>query len=139
MRKIASIAAVALLGTALAGCGKSEPAPEPTADAMASGPAMAAASAPAAVTAPAAGNYEITAADGSKSTLTVNADGSYSEKAAKGLPVAGLIKVTDGKVCFDPSGKTEASCYTESAKAADGSFTATDEKGVAVTVHPVAK
>jgi hypothetical protein len=51
-----------------------------------------------------------------------------------------VVKLTDGKVCFDPSGKDKPTrCYTESVRAADGSFTATDEKGVVENVKPVAK
>ena len=51
-------------------------------------------------------------------------------KIVEWLAEAGIVKLTDGKVCFDPSGKEKPTrCYTESVRAPDGSFTATDEKG----------
>jgi phosphoglucomutase len=72
--------------------------------------------------------------------VTIATDYAYSQVPAKGLTEAGIVKLTDGKVCFDPSGKEKPTrCYTESVRAADGSFTATDEKGVVENVKPVAK
>jgi hypothetical protein len=87
-----------------------------------------------------AGVYEVTDAAGKKiATTTINADGTYSDDMADGHRVAGIVKMVDGKTCFDPSGKAPLECFSDSAPAADGSFTATDEKGVVVTVRPKAK
>ena len=121
---------------ALVSCGKKDEAPLAVpSDAVA---ASEAAAAPA--TGPAAGVYEATDAAGKKvSTITVNADGSYAEDLVGSPRVAGIVKMVDGKTCFDPSGKAEAECYTDSALAADGSFTATDAKGAVLTVRPKAK
>ena len=46
--------------------------------------------------------------------------------------------MADGKTCFDPEGVEAAMCYTETAPAGDGSFTATPDEGEPVTVKPVA-
>ena len=121
---------------ALAACGKKEEAPvaAPSEAAVATD----AASAPAA--GPTPGVYEVSDAAGKKlGTTTINADGSYADDSPSGHRVAGIVKMVDGKTCFDPSGKAEAECFTDSARAADGSFTATDAKGVVVTVRPKAK
>jgi hypothetical protein len=72
-------------------------------------------------------------------TSTINADGSYADQMTGAARVAGIVKLVDGKVCFDPSGKAPAECYTDSAPGADGSFTATDAKGAVLTVRPKAK
>lgn len=121
---------------ALAACGKKEEAPAAVpSDAVAATDAVAASAA-----APTPGAYEVADAAGKKlSTTTINADGSYAEDWADGHRTAGIVKMVDGKTCFDPSGKAEAECFTDSALAADGSFTATDAKGVVLTVHPKAK
>ena len=133
MRNMVSIVALATL--ALAACSKPAPAPEAAATETA-----AVSEAPAAAALPAPGKYEAVSADGkTKSLTTVNANGTYSTSVGGGLPTAGIISLVDGKVCLDPSGKAPAECYTNSAPAADGSFTSTDSKGAAVTAHPVAK
>ncbi len=137
MRTTVSILAIAALSLSLAACKKSEPAPEST---VAASEAAVAAPAPAAPTLPPAGDYESTSADGkTKTVTTINADGTYSERVNGGLPVAGVIKLVDGKSCFDPSGKVEATCYTDGPVAADGSFTSTSDKGETETVRPVKK
>lgn len=121
---------------ALTACGKKEEAPvaAPSEAAIATD----AAAAPAA--GPTPGVYEVTDAAGKKrGTTTINADGSYAEDSPNGHRTAGIVKMVDGKTCFDPSGKAEAECYTDSARGADGSFTATDAKGEVVTVHPKMK
>jgi hypothetical protein len=120
---------------ALASCGKKEEAPVavPSEAVEASDAAVAAAL-------PTAGVYEVTDAAGKKvATTTINADGSYADDMADGHRVAGIVKMTDGKTCFDPSGKAPPECFTGSAPGADGSFTATDEKGAVLTVRPKAK
>ena len=121
---------------ALTACGKKEAPPAAVeSDAVT---ATDVAAAPAA--GPTPGVYEVTDAAGKNAgTTTINADGSYVDELPDGHRVAGIVKVVDGKTCFDPSGKAEAECFTDSAPGADGSFTATDAKGVVVTVHPKAK
>ena len=117
--------------TVLAAC-SSEPAEEPVAEETV-----------AAVTAAngsPAGAYEATAADGTVTTTTLNADGTYTDVDAEGTTVAeGTWAVTDGKTCFTPTTEgVTPMCYTESAPAADGTFTATPDEGDPVTVRPAA-
>lgn len=85
------------------------------------------------------GTYEVTNADGTIGTSVLNADGTYTDTAADGtLQAEGTWAVTDGKTCFSPTTEgVEAMCFTETAPADDGSFTATPEEGEAVTVRPV--
>lgn len=134
MRALGLIVVSAL---ALAACGKKEEAP--VADA-ASSDAAAAARTPAAPTGPAAGEYAVTDASGKPVlTSTLNADGTYRDVPTKGLPIAGVWAVKDGKTCFDPSGKEPEECFTTSTPGADGSFTATGPDGTVLTVKPVKK
>lgn len=139
MRKTMILAAFAA-AAALSACSKSGTEPAATATSDAAVAAASDAAGAAAEAAPKPGAYAVSSADGKQvGTTTINADGTYTDDDGKGHRVAGLVKVTDGKTCFDPSGKAEAVCYTESAPAADGSFTATDPKGAVLTVKPVAK
>ena len=119
----------------LAAC-SSEPAEEPVAD------ETVAAEAPAMVTANGSppGVYEATAADGTVTIATLNADGTYTDTDDAGATVAeGTWAVTDGKMCFSPTTEGVAPmCYTESPPAEDGSFTATPDEGDPVTVRPAA-
>ena len=120
---------------ALVSCGKKDEAPLAVPS-----DAVAATDAAAAAALPAAGVYEVIDAAGKKlGTSTINADGSFADDMVGAKRVAGIVKMIDGKTCFDPSGKAEAECYTDSAIAADGSFTATDAKGAVLTVRPKAK
>ena len=120
---------------ALVSCGKKDEAPV-----VVPSDAVAATDAAVAAALPAAGVYEVTDAAGKKlGTTTINADGSFADDMVGAKRVAGIVKLVDGKTCFDPSGKAEPECYTDSAPAADGSFTATDAKGVVMTVRPKAK
>lgn len=86
------------------------------------------------------GVYEVTSKDGKAAgTTQINADGSYRDTPPTGLPTAGLVSYKDGKICFDPSGdKAPVECWTESPRAADGSFTATSDTGEVVNVKPKA-
>lgn len=115
----------------LAAC-QAEPAPEPVAEEAVATPEPA--------NSPAPGTYEATAADGSVTNVTLNADGTYSDVAADGTVIAeGSWAVTDGKTCFTPTTDgVEAMCFTQSAAEEDGSFTATPDKGDPVTVRPKA-
>ncbi len=135
MHRTTSIAAAAILLAAVSACSKPDPAAEATPSAAA--PIAAATWTPAL---PAAGAYEVTTSDGKPSgKVTIEADNSYSSVPVTGLSEAGIVKLTDGKVCFDPSGQEKPTrCYTESVRAPDGSFTATDEKGVVENVKPAA-
>jgi hypothetical protein len=121
--------------TVLAAC-SSEPAEEPAVEDT----AAAEAAALAAANGSPPGVYEATAADGTVTTTTLNADGTYTDVDAEGNTVAaGTWAVTDGKTCFTPTTEgVEAMCYTETAPAADGSFTATPDEGDPVTVRPAA-
>jgi hypothetical protein len=139
MRKTVTITAIALLGVALAGCSKPAPAPEASTAAMASDAAMAPTAAAGGVM-PSPGKYEAVSTDGkTKTAVTINSDGGYRMSVNGALPVSGLIKMVDGKTCFDPSGPKEATCYLDSPHAADGTFTATSADGSVEKVKPVAK
>lgn len=88
---------------------------------------------------PTAGTYDVSMPDGTKGVSILNADGSYEDQDAGGKTTAkGTWAMKDGKTCFMPEGKAEE-CFAESARAADGSFTATDAKGATVQVTPRAK
>ena len=61
----------------------------------------------------------------------------YTDSDASGKVVGqGTWAVKDGKTCFMAT-KGDSGCYTEAAPGADGSFTATSEKGDTVTVKPI--
>ncbi len=134
MRTTGRIAIAASIALTLSACGKKDEAPV----AEASEVAVATDAAVAAL--PPAGAYEVVDSTGKVlGTTTINADGTYAEQMTGAARVAGIVKLVDGKTCFDPSGKAEPECYTDSAPAADGSFTAIDAKGVVSTVRPKAK
>lgn len=123
------------IALALAACGKKD-------DAAAPAPSDAAstAAADAAAAALPTGTFEVFDAAGKKVlTSTINADGTYADDMVDGHRVAGIVKMKDGKTCFDPSGKDPEECFSTSAPGADGSFTATDPKGAVLTVKPKAK
>ena len=134
MRKIALFVAPLVL----AACAQ-EPAEDTTA---VEEPVAAEPEAPAMVSANGSGpgTYEVTAADGTVTTAVLNADGTYTDMDADGAVTAeGSWAVVDGKTCFTPTTEgMEAMCFTESAIAADGSFTATADDGTVVTVRPSA-
>lgn len=133
--KFSIAAAIALV--AVSGCSKPAPTPEATASAK----DMSVAPAAWTPVLPAPGAYESTTSDGKLySTVTLEADTSYARVPANGPREAGIAKITDGKLCFDPSGKEAATrCFTITEPAADGSCSATDEKGLKLTVKPVAQ
>lgn len=123
------------MALALAACGKKD-------DAAAPAPSDAAstAAADAATAQLPTGEWDVSDAAGKKVlTSTINADGTYADDLVAGGRVAGIVKMKDGKTCFDPSGKEPEECFTTSAPGADGSFTATDSKGGVLTVKPKAK
>lgn len=129
MKKLILLALV----SGIAACqAEPEPAPEPVAEEAAPAATVANGSP--------AGTYEVTAADGSMMTAQINADGTYVDTAADGSTVEeGTWAVTGGKTCFTPTTEgATAMCWTETAPAADGSFTATPDEGDPVTVRPKA-
>ena len=83
------------------------------------------------------GTYEVTMKDGSKGQSTLNADGTYVDKNSDGTESKGTWNVVGGKTCFDPEGDAGPTCYTETATAPDGTFTATPDKGDPVTVKKI--
>lgn len=129
MRYFAIAASLVLL----AGCNAKTDTPD------GSGTSDAAAATPVAAPSPTPGAYDVTNPDGSKGGTTLKADGTYEDTDAAGKVTAkGTWSVKNGKTCFVPEGKPEE-CYTESARAADGSFSATDAKGGIIQVKPHAK
>lgn len=133
MNKLALIAGVALL----ASCNSKAPAPDAVATADATMPMDAGMTPSAASAVP--GSYDVTSADGSKTVDTLKADGTFVSRDAKDKVVdKGTWKGEPGKTCFTSQGKAEQ-CYTESAHAADGSFTATGADGKTAKVAPHAK
>jgi hypothetical protein len=135
MRVTVSIAVLAA-ALAVAGCKKSEPVVEATAEATL---APAAATAAPLTLESLVGTYEVTDAKGAPvDTTEIRADGGYTETPMKGLKKSGVVSVVDGKSCFDPSGKEAATCFTHGPVGADGSFTATGPDGVVLTVKPKA-
>ena len=132
MKKLILLAGIA----ALAACTSKEPAAEETAAAEA--PAAAVAAAPAA--APTPGSYDVTGPDGTKLVATLMADGTYVDRDEAGKVLEkGKWAAKDGKTCFDDEGAKAEVCYTDSAPAADGSFTATEADGKVTQVKPHAK
>ena len=132
MKKLILLAGIA----ALAACTSKEPAAEDTAAAEA--PAAAVAAAPAA--APTPGSYDVTGPDGTKLVATLMADGTYVDRDEAGKVLEkGKWAAKDGKTCFDDEGDKAEVCYTDSAPAADGSFTATEADGKVTQVKPHAK
>jgi hypothetical protein len=133
MKKFVIVAGFALL----AACGSKTEAP---ADATATDSAAAAAAttaAPVAATAP--GVYDVVGPDGTKMTSSLIKDGTYVDRDAAGKVVEkGTWADKDGKTCFTTD-KSVETCYTLSAMAADGSFTATDAKGAVTKVAPHTK
>ena len=132
MNKLILLAGIA----ALAACTSKEPAAEETAAAEATAAAVAAA--PAA--APTPGSYDVTGPDGTKLVATLMADGTYVDRDEAGKVLEkGKWAAKGGKTCFDDEGDKAEVCYTDSAPAADGSFTATEADGKVTQVRPHAK
>ena len=129
---------VAAAAAALVGCQKAADQTNQTASNAATAPAPAPAPATM-VTANGStpGTFEVTMKDGTKSKATLMADGTYADTDPKGKETKGTWNVTGGKTCFDPEGAEGPMCYAESAVGADGSFTATPDKGDPVTVKKV--
>lgn len=84
-----------------------------------------------------AGTYEVTMGDGSTMTQTINADNTYTD-VMDGRETTGTWRMDGQRSCFDPEGSAAEECYTTSAVAADGSFTATSADGTTTKVRKVA-
>lgn len=77
-----------------------------------------------------AGTYDVTNAQGTRFTATLNPDGTYEDTAADGsLMVRGTWEDKDGKACFDAEGDGPVICYTVGEPAADGTMVATPDDG----------
>jgi hypothetical protein len=130
MRKLTLIL---LTATALAGCKQQATptaAPSEAAAITAAGPASANGTHP--------GAFQVTAKDGTVTTDVLNADGSYTDSDSSGkVTGTGTWTVKDNKTCFTATKGSDSGCYTESAPGADGTFTATPDKGDPVTVKPI--
>jgi hypothetical protein len=84
------------------------------------------------------GTFEVTSKDGKKSQSVLNGDGTYTDLDSAGKETTkGTWNVTNGKTCFDPDGDEGPTCFTETETSADGTFTATPDKGDPVTVKKV--
>ena len=83
-----------------------------------------------------AGKYEVTMADGSVMTETINADGTYVD-LMNGEETRGRWRMDGAKSCFDPDGADPERCYTSGARGADGSFKMTGPDGATATVRKV--
>jgi hypothetical protein len=119
-----------VLGTALAlaGCGeRADTVAEatPTATATADTPSPAANQS---ATGDMTGRYEVTLADGSVISETINADGTYVD-VMDGEETRGRWRMDGAKSCFDPDGDAPEECYTSAPPAADGSFVVTSADG----------
>jgi hypothetical protein len=85
-----------------------------------------------------AGVYEVSAADGSTSIVTINAEGTYSHVTPDGGNAAtGTLEVVDEQTCFKVRRPGSVPlCYTEGELAPDGSYSASTDSGVELTVRP---
>lgn len=85
-----------------------------------------------------AGVYEVSAADGSTSIVTINADGTYSQVTPDGGNAAsGTLEVVDEQTCFKVRRPGSVPlCYTEGERGSDGSYSAVTDSGVELTVRP---
>jgi hypothetical protein len=130
---------VAAAAAALVGCQKPADQTNQAESNAATTPAPAPAAAPM-VTANGSppGTYDVIMKNGTKNQSKLLADGTYVDMDATGKETGkGTWNVTGGKTCFDPEGAEGPTCYTEGAVGADGSFTATPDKGDPVTVKKV--
>lgn len=124
---------------ALAGCGERADTTAEATPAATATSAMAEAPSPAAnqpATGSMAGRYEVTMADGTVMTETINADGTYVD-LMNGEETLGKWRMDGARSCFDPDGARPEECYTSSAPGADGSFTVTGADGTTATVRKV--
>ncbi len=125
-------ASIALLGLLLAGCSASADSKggsEPTDAAKVADVTTANATAT-----DRSGDYDVTAADGTKWHTKIGKDGTYSAAYADGKQEKGTVVDSDGQTCFDKDGDGSPRCWTLSDPRATGTFTATDGRGEKVSV-----
>ncbi len=114
---------------ALAACSKSE-APK---EAEAATTETAAAEAPAEEVL--AGTYDVTAADGAKTSVTIDAANNYTVMADGKEAGRGTVAMTKDQTCFNAAEEGSAPvCWTAGEPAADGSYVSTNDDGEKVTV-----
>lgn len=76
------------------------------------------------------GTYEFTDADGQKMTSMLNSNHSYTDAVGGIVSDGGTWEIKDGKTCFTSGVPGKAvECYTMSGSNADGTLTATPDKG----------
>lgn len=117
--------------TALAACSQKTTTTPADTSASATTAGMAQAPSPSAnraATGSMAGKYEFTTTDGTVTTETINADGTYVD-VTKGKETRGVWRENGAQSCFDPEGPAPEVCYTASAPGADGSFSVTGPDG----------
>ena len=131
MKRLIPIVAAAMLA-ACSQQAEETPAPTETADAVATPVDTVAISQLAGPEA--AGMYEVTWADGTMTTTTINADGTYVDMMDGQETARGTWAVKEGKNCLTPEGGTEL-CWSDGSREDDGSWTATAEDGTKVTVR----
>ncbi len=85
----------------------------------------------------ATGTYEVTRADGSVDYIEIFDGMTYSRIAADGTATGGTIFMQAGQTCFVVEGEEGQNCFTDGAKAEDGSMQTTSEAGDVATVRPV--
>ena len=79
-----------------------------------------------------AGTYEVTAADGTVTRQTVNADGTYVDSDLEGNETQrGTWSQQGDQLCYDPDGPDVEECWIGGAPGADGTFEATTADGSA--------
>lgn len=125
-------ASIALFGLLLAGCsasadsaGDSEPTDAAKVADVTTANAMAA---------DRSGDYDVTAADGTKWHAKIGRDGTYSAAYTDGKMENGTVVASNGQACFDMDGDGRPRCWKLSDPRATGSFTATDSRGEKVSV-----
>jgi hypothetical protein len=129
MKKLALSVAIG----ALAACGQSQP-EQPIQQAAAAEPAPV----PTGQLVP--GIYSVTEIDGTKMTEVLATDHTYTETVHGQKIEAGAWALVGGRTCLTPSegAGAQARCYTDSPLAADGTFTATPDRGDPMTVRKIA-
>ncbi|ANU08112.1 hypothetical protein [Paraurantiacibacter namhicola] len=82
-----------------------------------------------------AGTYTTTASDGTTSTETINADGTYSVSNEAGEEVvSGTVATQNGQVCYTPEGETASLCYNQTQAGPDGTWETVSQTGERYTV-----
>lgn len=84
------------------------------------------------------GTYEFTDTDGNKMTSVLDSNHGYTDAVSGIVSDRGTWELKDGKTCFTSGEPGKAvECYTMSGSAADGTLTATPEKGEPLKLNKV--